>query len=102
MRKWCDSIAQKHCSIHGIRKAGATTAAVNAASERELMATFGWESPKQAAIYMKTANWRRVTPFGVAKIALSKGGKANKIVPASEGVETQRDNKAENRKEIGA
>lgn len=73
MRKWCDSIALKHCSINGIRKAGATIAAVNAAFERELMATFGWESPKQAAIYMKTANWRRVTPFGVAKIALSKG-----------------------------
>jgi hypothetical protein len=102
MRKWCDSIALKHCSIHGIRKAGATIAAVNVASERELMATFGWESPKQASIYTKTANWRRVAGSGVAKIALSKGGKANKIVPASEGVEIQRDNNAENRKEIGA
>lgn len=102
MRKWCDSIGPNRCSSHGIRKAGATIATDNGASEHELMATFGWESPKQAAIYTKTANRRRLAGSGAAKITLSKVEKANKIAPPLERVETQRDNEAENRKEISA
>ncbi len=102
MRKWCDTIGLNHCSSHGIRKAGATIAADNGASEHELIATFGWESPKQAAIYTKKANRRRLAGSGAAKITLSKSETENKIVPPSEGVETQRDNQAEKRKEISA
>ncbi|MBA4220205.1 MAG: integrase [Methylobacterium sp.] len=102
MRKWCDTIGLNHCSSHGIRKAGATIAADNGASEHELMATFGWESPKQAALYTKKANRRRLAGSGAAKITLSKNETANKIVPPSEWVETRRDNEAENRKEISA
>lgn len=100
MRKWCDAIGLTHCSSHGLRKAGATIAADNGASEHELMATFGWESPKQAAIYTKKANRRRLAGSGASKITLSKGENANEIVPPSEGVVTPRDNPAKKRKEI--
>lgn len=100
MRKWCDSIGLNHCSSHGLRKAGATIAADNGASEHELMATFGWESPKQAALYTKKANRRRLAGSGASKITLSKAENANKIVPPPEGVDTLRDEPAEKRKEI--
>lgn len=102
MRKWCDSIGLDHCSSHGLRKAGATIAADNGASEHELMATFGWESPKQAAIYTKKANRRRLAGTGAAKITLGKSENENEIVPPSDGVDIHRDKAAKNLKEISA
>lgn len=102
MRKWCDAIGLNHCSSHGLRKAGATIAADNGASEHELMATFGWESPKQAALYTKKANRRRLAGSGAAKITLSKGETANEIVPPKTGVDDQRDKSGKKRKEISA
>lgn len=102
MRKWCDKIGLEHCSSHGVRKAGATIAADNGATEHELMATFGWNSPKQAALYTRKANRRRLAGSGAAKISLGKGENGNEIVPPSEGVETERDNQPEKRKEISA
>lgn len=41
---------------HGLRKAGATIAAENGASDQQLMAIFGWTNPEQAAVYTRTAN----------------------------------------------
>jgi hypothetical protein len=64
------------------------------------MATFGWTSPKQAALYTKKANRRRLAGSGAGKISLGKGETGNEIVPPSEGVDTPRDNPAEKRKEI--
>lgn len=55
-RRRCDEAGLPHCSAHGLRKAGATKAANNGATEYQLMAIYGWESPKQAAIYTKKAN----------------------------------------------
>ncbi|MCE3248703.1 MAG: integrase family protein, partial [Geminicoccaceae bacterium] len=49
-----------HCSAHGLRKAGATIAAENGATEHQLMAIFGWDSPKQAALYTRAANRRKL------------------------------------------
>lgn len=100
MRKWCDPIGLNHCSSHGIRKAGATIAADNGATEHELMATFGWNSPKQAALYTKKANRRRLAGSGAGKITLGRGDIGNEIVPPAEGVDIRRDETAENRKEI--
>lgn len=60
MRDWCDQAGLPHCSAHGLRKAGATIAAENGATEHELMAIFGWDSPKQAAIYTRNANRKRL------------------------------------------
>jgi integrase len=60
-RKWCDDARlPPECSAHGCRKAGATIAAENGATEHELMAIFGWDSPKQAAVYTRKANRKRL------------------------------------------
>lgn len=59
-RKWCDDAGLDHCSAHGLRKAGATIAAENGATEHQLMAIYGWESPKQAALYTRKVNRRRL------------------------------------------
>lgn len=47
-------------SAHGLRKAGATRAAENGASERELMALFGWNTGKMAVHYTKAASQKRL------------------------------------------
>jgi len=43
-------------SAHGLRKAAATRAANNGATEAQLEAIFGWEGGKMAALYTRTAN----------------------------------------------
>jgi len=42
-------------SAHGLRKAGATRAAERGASERQLMAIFGWSTGKMAQHYTRSA-----------------------------------------------
>jgi integrase len=59
-RKRCNEAGLPHCSAHGLRKAGATIAAENGATEHQLMAMYGWESPKQAALYTRKANRKRL------------------------------------------
>lgn len=59
-RKWCDEAGLSHCSAHGLRKAGATIAANNGATGHQLMAIYGWESPKQAELYTRKADRRRL------------------------------------------
>ena len=39
---------------------GATIAADNRATEHQLMAIFEWDSPKQAALYTRKANRKRL------------------------------------------
>lgn len=70
MRDWCDEAGLPQCSAHGLRKAGATIAADNGATEHQLMAIFGWESPKQAALYTRKANRRKLAGAGMAFIDL--------------------------------
>jgi integrase len=69
-RKRCDEAGLPQCSAHGLRKAGATIAADNGATEHQLMAIFGWESPAQAAHYTKRANRRRLAGAGMHFIDL--------------------------------
>ncbi|WP_245263213.1 tyrosine-type recombinase/integrase [Azorhizobium doebereinerae] len=69
-RKRCDEAGLPHCSAHGLRKAGATIAAENGATEHQLMAMYGWESPKQAAIYTRRANRRKLAGAGMPFIDL--------------------------------
>jgi integrase len=59
-RRQCNAAGLSHCAAHGLRKAGATIAAENGATEHQLMAIYGWESPKQAAIYTRRANRKRL------------------------------------------
>jgi integrase len=47
-------------SAHGLRKAGATRAAERGATERQLMAIFGWSSPRMPALYTRTADRNRL------------------------------------------
>jgi integrase len=57
---WCDQAHLPHCSAHGVRKAGATIAAENGATTKQLMAIFGWDSIKQAEIYTRAAEQKRM------------------------------------------
>ncbi len=59
-RRRCDEAGLRHCSAHGLRKAGATIAADRGATEHQLMAMYGWASPKQAALYTRKANRKRL------------------------------------------
>ena len=47
-------------SAHGLRKAGATRAAENGATERQLMAIFGWTTGKMATHYTQAADRKRL------------------------------------------
>lgn len=56
-------------SAHGLRKAGATRAANNGASDAELEAIFGWRrGSKQAARYTETASRARLAGGAITKI----------------------------------
>jgi integrase len=59
-RARCDEAGLPHCSAHGLRKAGATSAAENGATDRQLMALYDWSSEKQANIYTAAANRKRL------------------------------------------
>jgi integrase len=59
-RDRCNEAGLPRCTAHGLRKAGATIAAENGATEHQLMAIYGWESPKQAALYTRKANRKRL------------------------------------------
>ena len=80
-RRRCDESGLPHCSAHGLRKAGATIAAGNQATEHQLMAIFGWVSPKQAALYTKAAR-QKVLAGSAMPLLVSRSG--NKIVPLSD------------------
>jgi integrase len=59
-RKRCDEAGLPQCSAHGLRKAGATMAAENGATDRQLMALYDWTSEKQANAYTAAANRKRL------------------------------------------
>jgi hypothetical protein len=49
-RKRCNEAGLPQCSAHGLRKAGATLAAEDGATDRQLMALYDWTSEKQANV----------------------------------------------------
>src|SRR5205814_8324078 len=49
-----------HSSAHDLRKASATIAAENGATDSQLMAIYGWNSAKQATVYTRQADHRRL------------------------------------------
>lgn len=71
-RKRCNEAGLPHCSAHGVRKAGATIAANAGATEYQLMAVYGWESPKEAARYTKKANRKKLAGEAMHLIAPPK------------------------------
>jgi hypothetical protein len=48
------------CPRHGLRKARATILAERGATDRQLMAVFGWKSEKEATKYTEAANRKRL------------------------------------------
>jgi integrase len=79
MRQWCDEAGLPHCSMHGLRKAGATIAADNGATDAQLMAIFGWTTRKQTTHYTKKADRRRLA--GEAMHLLIPEQNTDKVVP---------------------
>jgi hypothetical protein len=69
-----------HCSSHGLRKAGATIAAENGATAHQLMAMFGWNTVKQAELYTRKADRKRLSGEGMPFLALGEQSE-NKIDP---------------------
>jgi integrase len=59
-RDRCNEAGLPQCSPHGLRKAGATIAAERGATDRQLMAMFGWESARQATTYTASADRKRL------------------------------------------
>ena len=85
-RKRCNEAGLPHCTAHGVRKAGATIAADNGATEHQLMAIYGWESPKQAALYTRKANRRKLAGDAMHLIAPpARGTEEERTVITSEG-----------------
>ena len=92
-RKRCDEAGLPHCSAHGLRKTGATIAAENGATEHELMAIFGWDSPKQAALYTRRANRKKLAAQAIHKLLPSQT--ENETVPPEGVVASGGTNKGE-------
>ena len=59
-RKRCDEAGLPRCTAHGLKKAGATMAAENGATDRQLMAMFDWSTAAQANVYTEAASRRRL------------------------------------------
>lgn len=71
LRKRCDEAGLPQCSAHGLKKAGATIAAENGATDRQLMAMFDWSTASQANVYTEAASRKRLT--GDAMLLLGTG-----------------------------
>lgn len=66
--KACDA-AGVPGSAHGLRKAGATRAANNGATEAELEAIFGWKGGKMASLYTRSADRVRLAREAMRKLS---------------------------------
>jgi integrase len=68
-RDRCDEAGLRHCSAHGLRKAGATRAAENGASAHQLMAIFGWLNLREAERYTQAAERRKLAGAAIQLMA---------------------------------
>jgi len=78
-RTRCDEADLPHCSAHGLRKAGATIAAENGATDRQLMALYDWTTAQQANSYTAAANRKKLA--GEAARLLATDQNANTDCP---------------------
>jgi len=67
-KDWCREANLPQCTCHGMRKAGATIAAENGATDAQLMAVFGWETARMAAHYRKHAQQRKLAADAIGLI----------------------------------
>ncbi|TGQ67329.1 site-specific integrase [Mesorhizobium sp. M00.F.Ca.ET.186.01.1.1] len=80
MRDWCDQAELPHCTLHGLRKAGATIAAENGATDEQLMAIFGWTTKQQTTHYTRKAQRRRMAEHAAHLLVIPEQNQ-DKIVP---------------------
>jgi integrase len=59
-KEWCVAAGLPQCSAHGVRKAAAAVAAERGATEKQLMAIFGWEDAKLAVAYTRSASRKKL------------------------------------------
>lgn len=71
-RDRCDEAGLPNCTAHGLKKAGATIAAENGATTRQLMAMFDWDSPSMAEVYTRAAEQRRLAGEAMLLISLDR------------------------------
>lgn len=67
LRKWCRAIGIKK-SAHGLRKYLTTEFADSGASDRELMAWFGWKTSRQVEVYIRNANHKRMADRALKRL----------------------------------
>lgn len=79
MRQWCNEAGLPHCSLHGLRKAGAVIATENGVTPSQLQAIYGWTTLQQAERYTRGADRRRLAAAGMK--TLMPAQMVNKIVP---------------------
>jgi integrase len=60
-RKACKAAGLSQRSAHGLRKAAATRAADNGATEAQLEAIFGWTGGRMASLYTRAANRKKLS-----------------------------------------
>jgi integrase len=60
-RRACKAAGLSRRSAHGLRKAAATRAADNGATEAQLEAIFGWTGGRMASLYTRAANRKRLS-----------------------------------------
>lgn len=73
-RERCDEAGLPLCTAHGLKKAGATIAAENGATTRQLMAMFDWDSPRMAEVYTRAAEQKRLAGGAMFMISLDRIG----------------------------
>jgi integrase len=61
-------------SAHGLRKAAATRAVDNGATEREIEALFGWTGGQMASLYTRSADRKRLSEGAADKMARNETG----------------------------
>lgn len=71
-RERCDEAGLPQCTAHGLKKAGATIAAENGATTRQLMAMFDWTTVAMAEVYTRAAEQKRLAGGGMSLIALDR------------------------------
>lgn len=80
-RVWCNQAGLRHCTAHGLRKAGATIAANNGATAHQLMAVFGWSTLKMAEKYTKSADQKKLAQSAMHFLEVNEPENRTTVAP---------------------
>lgn len=80
-RDWCNQAGLRHCTAHGLRKAGATIAADNGATAHQLMAMFGWSTLKMAEEYTRSADQKTLARSAMHLLEVKEPEKPAAVAP---------------------